>query len=146
MPDQAGERVKVILKWVQITDNLEPPGQDTGEFRFRVRVSSRNRGGIAEEVWLPRKKKFYRITDMPGWNRKELDQVVFEGEVDDHLEVELHGEELDFLSPDDQLETYHRVFEGPPSSWFGEYYPGDEGGDDPEHLSNWKVCYAIQPG
>lgn len=144
MAENQGERIRIVLKWVQILDNLEPAFKEAGEFRFRIRVSSRNRGGIEEETWLPREKKYYKIMDNPAWNKKELDQVVFEGEVDDHLEIELDGEELDFLSPNDQLDSYRRVFEGSPSDWIGAYFPGDEGADDPERLTNWKVCYEIQ--
>jgi hypothetical protein len=48
-----GERIRVILRQVQILDNLEPFFDDEGEFRFHIRVSSRNRGGLVEETTLP---------------------------------------------------------------------------------------------
>lgn len=144
MAEGAGKRIRVILRMIQIHDNLEPPWEDEGEFRFTARVSSRNRGGIKEETTLPRKKDFYRVSDNPAWNRLRLDEVLFEGEVDDHLEVELLGKELDALSADDELERYHRVWEGDPADWIGHYRPGDEGSDDPERMSNWWVYMQIE--
>jgi hypothetical protein len=145
MGDQKGKNVRVILRMVQIHDNLEPPWDDEGEFRFHATVSSRNRGGIEEKTSLPRKKKFYPISDNPAWNRLKLDEVLFEGEVEDHLEVEILGEELDHLSPNDQLDRYHRVWEGDPAEWIGIYHPGDEGSEDPERMSNWWVYLEIEP-
>jgi hypothetical protein len=144
MADDKGQRIRVVLKWVQILDNLEPIFKERGEFRFNIRVASENRGGIVEETSLPRRKKYYSISDNPAWNKKLLDEVVFEGEIDDHLEIAIEGEELDYLSPNDQLDPYRRTFIGDPSSWIGEYYPGDEGANDPEKLSNWRICYEIQ--
>ena len=82
--------------------------------------------------------------DSPAWNRLQLDKTLFEGEVDDHLEVEIIGEELDFLTPNDQLDRYHRVFEGDPSSWIGFYHPGDEGSSDPERMNNWWIYLEIE--
>lgn len=144
MAEQSGARIRVTLRWVQILDKLEPAFEEEGEFRFTAKVSSQNRGGIVQETRLPRKKEFYRISDHPAWNRLRLDEVLFDGEVDDHLEVELIGEELDFLTPNEQLDLYRRVFEGPPDSWIGVYGPGDEDSTDPENMKNWRVCYAIE--
>jgi hypothetical protein len=144
MGDQSGQRVRVILRSIQIHDNLEPAHDDEGEFRFHIKVSSRNRGGIVEETRLPRVKEFYRISDNPAWNRLTLDELLFEGEVDDHLEVEILGEELDLLTPNDHLTPYRRVFEGPPSEWIGLYRPGDEGSNDPERMKDWWVFLEIE--
>lgn len=144
MEEQTGQRIRVILWMVKILDNLEPAWEDEGEFRFTARVASRNRGGLEEVTRLPRKKDYYRISDHPAWNELRLDEVLFEGEIDDHLEVEIRGEDVDFASADDPLETYHRVWEGDPSEWFGLYHPGDEGSDDPERLSNWWVYLKIE--
>lgn len=144
MGNGSGERIKVILRMIQIHDDLEPAWDDQGEFRFTARVSSRNAGGWTEETTLPRKKDFYRISDNPAWNRLRLDEVLFEGEVEDHMEIELIGTELDFLSADDQLDRYHRVWEGSPSDWIGHYRPGDEGSDDPERMSNWWIYLEIE--
>jgi hypothetical protein len=144
MGEDKGQRIRVILRMIQILDNLEPAWEDEGEFRFHVKVSSRNKGGWTEEFTLPRKKKFYRISDNPAWNRRRLDEVLFEGEVEDHFELEIRGEEIDLLSANDELDTYHRVWEGPPQDWIGHYRPGDEGSDDPERMSNWWAYIEIE--
>lgn len=145
MAEQTGQRLKVTLRWIQILDNLEPFYKERGEFRFRSKVSSDNRGGLAHETQFP-EKGHYLISDHPSWNKLNLDKVVFEGEVDDHLVVEFMGEEIDTLSANDQLDAYRREFRGPPSEWVGEYRPMDEaeGSDDPEQLSNWRICYRIE--
>jgi len=139
------ERIRVVLRWVQILDNLEPFYKERGEFRFFARVSS-DEGGRTQESRFP-PEGHYEISDHPAWNKLNLDQVIFEGEVENALTVELRGEELDFASANDQLDLYHREFSGPPSSWLGDYGPGDEiegGRKDPEDMSNWRVRYSIQ--
>jgi hypothetical protein len=57
--------------------------------------------------------------------------VLFEGEVTDNLTVEILGEELDFIKPNDHLTPYRRVFEGDPAGWIGLHHPGDEGSPTP---------------
>jgi hypothetical protein len=135
-----GERIKVILRKVQINDNLEPFFKDEGEFRFTVRVSGRD--GLLRETRIP-KEGYFEITDHPSWNQRHLNEVVYEGEAGDHLEVEVLGEELDDFSANDHLTPYKRVFTGPPSSWVGLYRPGDEGPDDPEMMRDWWVFLEI---
>ena len=147
MAEGNGQRIRVILRMVQIHDNLEPAWDEEGEFRFTATVTSRNRGGISKKTILPPPEsglKFYKIRDNPAWNRLKLDKVIFEGEVDDHLEVDIIGEELDFLTPNDQLDPYHRTFEGDPSTWIGLYHPGDEGVGDPERRSNWWIYLEVE--
>ncbi|MBI4521289.1 MAG: hypothetical protein HY701_10655 [Gemmatimonadetes bacterium] len=140
---EQGTRIRVTLRWVQILDKLEPAFEEEGEFRFAAKISSKNRGGISRETRLPRKAEFYAVSDHPAWNRLRLDEVLFEGEVDDHLKIELIGEELDALSANDQLEPYAREFNGPVGSWLGVHGPGDEERDQ-ENMKNWRVCYAIE--
>jgi hypothetical protein len=140
MAEQQGERIRVILRKVQINDNLEPFYDDEGEFRFTIKVSSR--GGVLREMTLP-KEGYYSISDHPSWNQKSLNEVVYEGEVQDHLEVEILGEELDVVGSD-KLTPYRRVFEGSPSSWVGLYRPGDEGSEDPERMKEWWVFLEIE--
>ncbi|MBI4410726.1 MAG: hypothetical protein HY561_13540 [Gemmatimonadetes bacterium] len=144
----SADRIRVRLNWIQILDKLEPAFEEHGEFRFTVRLSDASSGKVLQETKLPREAEYYAISDRPGWNRLPLDEVVFEGETPDSLKIELTGEELDFLSPNEQLDPYQRVFTGPPASWVGWYGPGDEGGqataDDPENLRNWRVCYSIE--
>ncbi len=151
MAEGNGKRIRVILRMVQIHDILEGPwkglitGRAEGEFRFTATVSSRNRGGMEEKTVLPNEKDHYKVMDNPAWNQLKLDKTLFEGEVDDHLDVEIIGEEIDLLSRNDQLDRYHRVFEGDPSSWVGLYHPGDEGSTDPERMSNWWVYLEVEP-
>ena len=135
-----GERIKVILRKVQINDNHEFLSEE-GEFRFTARVSGRN--GVLKETRIP-KDGFFEITDHPSWNQKVLNEVIYEGEIDDHLEVEVLGEELDSASKNDQLTPYRRVFQGSPSSWTGLHRPGDEGVSDPERMKDWWVFLEIQ--
>ncbi len=145
MPEGNGKRVRVILRWLQVLDSLEGVGDDTGEFVFTFRVSSRN-GDISQDTRLP-EKGHLSISDHPSWNKLEkLNRVIFDGIVEDHLLVEFHGEEIDLISANDYLDTYRREFTGDPADWVGQYKPGDEGGkgDDPEYLSNWKVAYDIE--
>ena len=85
-----------------------------------------------------------------AWNKKDnLDRVVFEGAVDDHLVVEFFGEELDTFSANDELDHYQREFRGPVEEWVGRYAPGedlpeDTPSDDPESMTNWRICYYIE--
>ena len=139
-----GKRIRVILRMVQIHDKLEPVWEDEGEFRFTATVTSRNRGGIEAKTVLPGEQDHYKVMDNPAWNQLKLDKTLFEGEVDDHLEIEIIGEELDLVGPNDQLERYHRVFQGDPDDWIGFYRPGDEGSADPERMSNWWVYLEVE--
>ncbi len=43
--------------------------------------------------------------------------------MDDHLEVDIRGEEVDPVGANDELGHYHRVWEGDPTSWVGYYRP-----------------------
>jgi hypothetical protein len=143
MSTSSPTRIRVILKMIQIHDSLEGPGDDEGEFRFTCTVSSLN-GGVLQETRLPREKKFYRISDNPAWNRLQLNEVIFEGEVTDHMEVEILGEEIDLLTPNDHLTPYRRVFEGDPEGWVGLHQPGDEGSNDPERMKDWWVYLQVE--
>jgi hypothetical protein len=138
------ERVKVTLRYIQILDNLEPFYKERGEFRFTARVTA---DGNLVESKFP-KEGYYEISDHPAWNKLNLDRVLYEGPVESALVVELLGEELDFMSANDQLDHYKREFAGPPSEWIGEYGPGefdvDIDPDDPENMSNWRVSYLIE--
>jgi hypothetical protein len=136
-------RIRVILKMIQIHDALVGPGDDEGEFRFQCTVSSAG-NGILQETRLPRKEKFYRISENPAWNRLTLNELLFEGEVTDHLQVEILGEELDLLTPNDHLTPYRRVFEGDPESWIGLHHPGDQGAPDPERMEDWWVYLEVE--
>ncbi|MCE2454891.1 MAG: hypothetical protein J4G12_03605 [Gemmatimonadetes bacterium] len=133
--------VRVILRWIQIKDNKEAPWDEEGEFRFRSRVTTM--GNIEEETFP--EKGHWVISDHPRRNKIEkLDRVLFDGPVGDTLSVELFGIEIDRFSKDDHLEHYHREYSGPASSWIGRHQPSDEGSDDPENMSDWRICYDIE--
>jgi len=143
----AGKRLKVLLRWIQILDKLEPFYKEKGEFRFTARVSSDN--GALQETRFP-EEGHYEISDHPAWNKLTMNLEIFEGEVGGNLLIELSGEEIDLLSTNDRLDAYRREFTGEPASWVGWYGPGDEAGpeattpsEDPENLTNWRVCYEI---
>jgi hypothetical protein len=140
MGTQQGESIKVILRKVQINDNLEPFFKDEGEFRFTARVSSG--GQLLNEVRLP-KEGHYEISDHPTWNQRHLNEVIYEGPVNGNLEIEVLGEELDTLSANDHLTPYRRVFDGPADSWVGYHRPGDEGINDPERMKDWWIFLEI---
>ena len=142
MTDQAGERIQVVLRWIQILDKLEPFYKETGEFVFTSKVES---GGKVQETRMPEGDGHYPLSDKPGWNRLEkMNKVLFDGVPGDSMVIELLGEELDQLSANDQLDHYRREFTGSVSDWIGHYEPVDEGSTDPENMSNWRVCFDIQ--
>lgn len=143
MAEQTTGPIKVVLRWVQILDTLDPAYEEKGEFRFTARVTDGS--GTVHETRMPEEGR-YPISDHPAWRKKGLDQVIFEGEPGAELTVELIGEELDRLTPNEQLDSYRRVFEGPADRWIGRYSPDAEGPADPETMSNWRVCYDIERG
>jgi predicted RNA-binding Zn ribbon-like protein len=73
-----------------------------------------------------------------------LNKVLFESDIEDHLVVELFGEELDTFSANDELDRYRREFRGPVDDWVALYEPADEGSSDPEAMSNWRISYIIE--
>ncbi|MGH7552298.1 MAG: hypothetical protein ACREMQ_04655 [Longimicrobiales bacterium] len=142
------ERIRVVLRWVQILDIMEPFFKHRGEFRFSARVTS-DKTGRAHETRFPT-DGYYEISDHPAWNKLKLDKVIFEGEVDRKLVVEIMGEELDSFTAADRLDHYKREFAGVPRSWIGGYGPGAESDSDgaqsgdPEEMSKWRVNYVIE--
>ena len=140
MTEQAGQRIQVVLRWIQILDKLEPFYKETGEFVFRSKVES---AGKVEEYRFP-EDGYYAISDKPGWNRLEkLNKVLFDGVPTDNMVVELMGEELDKFSANDQLDHYRREFSGNSTDWVGLYEPADEGSTDPENMTTWRICFEI---
>jgi len=148
MSEANGQRIKVMVRWVQILDNLEPAFKEKGEFVFKSVVSSDNLGGMRKESRYPATGHI-SISDQPVFNREIINWEIFQGEVTDHLVIELYGEELDKFSANDMLDTYRREFRGPVDTWVGTYGPGedisqsDAGDDDPEMMSNWWVNIFI---
>lgn len=137
----AGEKVRVVLRWIQILDRKEPFFKKRGEFVFRSRIFSEDGGPVAEQR-LPAEGVF-EISDDPSENRLRLDVPLFEGLVADHLAIELTGEEQDVTSANDELNPYRRIFRGPPATWLGSYGPGDER-IEPEDLGDWRIWYRIE--
>ena len=137
------ERIRVVLRWIQVLETHEPFFKKAGEFRFVATISAGENGRVAK-VHLP-EKGYLTISSSFAQNKVTFDQVLFQGEVRDFLSIEIAGEEVDLLSKNDQLPPYRRVFSGAPSSWIGWYGPGDDTPcDDPENLKSWRVCYVIE--
>ena len=147
MSEANGKRIKVTVRWVQILDNLEPAFKEKGEFVFKSVVSSDNLGGTRTEGRYPATGHI-SISDQPVFNREIINWEIFEGEVTDHLVIELFGEELDKFSANDMLDPYRREFSGPVDGWVGTYGPGEDisassDESDPEMMSNWRVNIFI---
>ncbi len=137
----SGKRIRVILRWIQIKDKLEPFYKEFGEFFFRTKVTTADQ---TVEYRLP-EKGHWEISDHPRFNRVDkIDKVVYEGEPGDSLVIEFFGEEIDQLSDNDHLDSYRREFSGDASGWVGRWAPGDEGSTDPENMSNWRLGYDIE--
>ena len=135
------KRVRVILRWIQIKDKLEPFFKEHGEFFFTTKVSS---GDRTVETRLP-ESGHWEISDHPRFNKVDkIDKVLFEGAASEKLVVELFGEEIDQMSANDHLDPYKKEFSGPAESWVGRHAPGDEGSTDAENMSNWRICYDIE--
>jgi hypothetical protein len=142
MSTNGGNRIKVTLRWIQVTDIHEAPGDMEGEFRFRSKVTT---GGHSTELEFPEPPKHWIFRDDVRYNKKDkLDIVLFEGDAGDSLVVELMGVEIDRFTPNDHLETYRKEFTGAVSSWVGRHEPTDEGPGDAENLADWRICYDIE--
>jgi hypothetical protein len=141
MSEKGGNRIRIVLRWIQIKDNKEAMWDDEGEFRFRSKVTT---AGQTQETEFP-KEGYWSISDHPRRNKVDkIDKVLFEGEAGDSLIVELFGTELDQLTPNDHLEDYRREYAGDVAGWIGRHEPTDEGTGDPENLSDWRICYDIE--
>lgn len=140
MSDNAGQ-IRVVLRWIQIKDNKEAMWDDEGEFQFRSKITT---AGQSHELKFP-EQGYWSISDHPRRNKVDkIDKVLYEGPCGDDLVVELFGTELDDFTPNDELEDYRREYSGDPASWVGRHQPTDEGSEDPENLTDWRVCYDIE--
>jgi len=141
MSENGKSRIRIVLRWIEIKDNKEAMWDDEGEFRFRSKVTT---AGQSHELEFP-EQGYWSISDHPRRNKVDkIDKVLYEGVPGDNLIVELFGVELDDLSANDHLEDYRREYSGDVSTWVGRHQPTDEGSDDPENLSDWRVCYDIE--
>lgn len=146
MSEASNPRIRVVLRWLQILDTLDPAWKESGEFVFRTKVLTGGTPGKVVETRLP-EEGHWDVRSDPQYNRlNHLDRVIFEGHTEGNiLVVELTGEELDTIGSNDFLVPYKRIFTGNPTSWIGRYQPGDEGqGPDAESMENWRVCYDIE--
>ncbi len=141
MSDNGGGQIRVTLRWIQIKDNKEAMWDDEGEFRFRSVVTT---AGKSHEIEFP-EQGYWSISDHPRRNKVDkIDKVLYEGDFGEDLVVELFGVELDDFSANDHLEDYRREYSGDSSKWVGRHQPTDEGTDDPENMTDWRVCYDIE--
>lgn len=143
MSNVAPERVRVVLRWIQVLETHEPFYKKSGEFRFVATVSAGADGAVVKSL-LP-EKGHLSISSSFAQNKVTFDKILFEDTVADTLTVEITGEEVDLLSKNDQLPAYSRTFTGGPQSFIGWYGPGDDTpGEDPENMKSWRVCYVIE--
>lgn len=142
--NQRGRHVRMVLEGVRVTDDREPFFKHDGEFRFYARAWTPDNGEQFVEEVFPRHGVF-RLGDLPGGNRAELDAVLFDGWVEGELALEVGGVELDTFDPDDRLSTFKRVFTGDPSGWMGRYGPTG-GRIDPQDPGGWQLWFRIEPG
>ena len=141
MSENGVERIRVILRWIQVKDNKEAVWDDEGEFRFRSKITT---DGESHEVEFP-EQGYWSISDHPRRNKVDkIDKTLYDGAVGDSLVVELFGVELDQLTANDHLEDYRREFFGSAAAWIGRHQPTDEGTGDPENMVDWRVCYDIE--
>src|SRR5262245_16280400 len=106
-----GRKLRVTLDRVQILDTKEPFFKPFGEIRLRARVSTQNNGGVVRETTAPEQGAFC-VRGQGDKSMVELDLPIFEGWVEDHLEVELRAVEVDRLSRDEAYQTYRRIHRG----------------------------------
>ena len=135
------ERIRVVLRWIQIKDNKEAAWDDEGVFRLQSKVTTQ---GVSHELEFP-EQGYWSISDHPKRNKVDkIDKILFEGHAGDSLTVELSGVELDKMTANDHLENYSKSFTGDHSEWLGRHQPTDEGIGDPENMSDWRICYDIE--
>jgi hypothetical protein len=136
-----GRKLRVTLDRVQILDTKEPFFKPFGEIRLRARVSTQNNGGVVRETTAPEQGAFC-VRGQGDKSMVELDLPIFEGWVEDHLEVELRAVEVDRLSRDEAYQTYRRIHRGA-ERLAGLFGPDDEI-LDAEEMTDWRVWYRIE--
>jgi hypothetical protein len=137
--------IRFILDWLEITDSMDI--DSVGEFRFLFRVRSDLRG-VLRDTLLP-EEGTVSISERAGHNHLgPLNLVLYDGPVErgESVVLEVTGEEVDLLSPNDEVEFYERSFTGDPLGWVGTYTPwdGEGGGRDPEQLAQWLLSYRVE--
>ncbi len=140
--NQRGQKVRVVLEKIQITDDREPWFKGKAEFQFYAKVSTRDNGGQEQSEKFPL-QKYYKLSDKAGQNEIMLNEPLFEGYVEHDLFVQIGGVELDIFDPDDKLCVYKRRFEGKPRNWIASYNP-ESSQPSVEDVGGWKVWYRIE--
>ena len=140
--NQRGQKVRVVLEKIQVTDDREPWFKGKGEFQFYAKVSTPDNGGQEQSEKFPL-KKHYQLSDKAGQNEIVLNEPLFEGYVEYNLFVQIGGVELDTFDPDDKLCVYKRRFEGKPRNWIASYDP-ESSQPSVEDVGGWKVWYRIE--
>ena len=68
------ERIRVVLRWIQIKDNKEAAWDDEGEFRFQSKVTTQ---GVSHELEFP-EEGYWSISDHPKRNKVDkIDKILF---------------------------------------------------------------------
>ncbi len=140
--NQKGKRIKIILEKIHILDDREPFYKGKGEFRFYSKVFSPDNGGLSQTNKFPNDGHF-KLGDKAGENEVQINQVIFDDFVESLLSIQIGGQELDTLDPDDQLCTYKRIFKGKTEEWIGNYANHD-GDMNIESPGGWKVWYRVE--
>lgn len=141
-PEKYPGNLQVILDWIEVTDSMDLDG--VGEFRFLCRVRSNFRG-LVKDTMFP-EEGIISIPEKASKNHVgPLDLLLYDGpvEVGETFTLEITGEEVDYLSPNDEVEWFEREFAGDPAAWDGSYTPWDEGEDDPERREQWRLGYRV---
>lgn len=140
--NQNGQRIKVILEKIQVTDDLESWFKGKGEFQFYSKVSTPDNGGQEQNMKFPL-NKYYKLSDKADRNEIVLNETFFEGYVENNLFVQIGGVGLATFDPDDKLCIYKRRFRGNPRYWIGSYNP-ESSQPSAEDIGGWMVWYRIE--
>lgn len=140
--NQRGQKVRLVLEKIQVTDDREPWFKGKGEFQFYAKVSTPDNDGQEQSEKFPL-KKYYKLSDKAGQNEIVLNEPLFEGYVEHNLFVQIGGVEMDTFDPDDKLSVYKRVFKGVPKDWIASYDP-ESSQLSVEEVGGWKVWYRIE--
>ena len=140
-PVEKPQKIRVKVEQIQILNDHDPFLKGKGEFRFHARIKTDTITSPVE-VKFP-KQGAYSISDHPGKNIVKLNEVLYEGTVNEYLAIQVMGIEMDTFDPDDNLCSYKRIFTGKSDSWFGVMGPNDET-IEPEDLGDWRIWYRIE--
>ncbi len=136
-----GPKLRVVLESITIRDDHDPWIKFRGEFELRVRVGSKDNGGIEQAARIPKQG----VLKIGSGGTHLLDWVAFEGCVSSMLAVRIDLTEKDLFDPDDNLGRYIRLFHGDPWTFIGKYAP-DGSWTCEEDLGGWTVTYRIERG